>query len=97
MRSTSLFVCLLFAACQGHSHDDYATFQACFDEHTVAENLPLRQAIVVCCLDHDVAGQKLVCGADHVSCEAYLRANLASVATTEITAACAEYETQKGM
>ena len=96
MRSTILLVCLL-AACHGHSHDDYATFEACYEEHTVAENLPVRQAIVVCCLDHDVMGQKLVCGADRAACEAYLTANLTSVSSAEVTAACAEYETQKDM
>ena len=97
MRSIYLFTGLMFAACHGHSHSDYATFSACYDEHTMEENLPTREAIVVCCLDHDIGGAKEVCGADHVACEAYLRTNLTSVSSTEVTAACADYETQKGM
>lgn len=97
MRSICLVTCLLFAACHGHSHDDYATLEACFNEHTVEESLPVKEAIVVCCLDHDIGGQMLVCGADHTACEAYIRANLPSVSSADATAACADYETQKGM
>ncbi|MBL9016977.1 MAG: hypothetical protein JNL83_22500 [Myxococcales bacterium] len=97
MRSICLFACALVAGCHGHTHDEYPTLQACFDEHTVAESLPIRQAIVICCLDHPIAGVSEVCGADHTACEAYVRANLPAVATTDVTAACADYETQKGM
>lgn len=97
MRSLCVVACLLFAACHSHSHDDYATLEACFDEHTVEESLPIREAIVICCLDHPIGGVSEVCGADHVACEAYVHANLPSVQTADVTAACVDYETQKGM
>ena len=97
MRSFCLFVCALVACSHDHTHDEYPTLQACFDEHTVAENLPIQKAIVICCLDHPIAGNSEVCGADKVSCEAYVRVNLPAVAATDVTAACADYETQKDL
>jgi hypothetical protein len=86
------------AACHDHDHDGYATFQACFDEHTMEESLPFQEAVVVCCLDHPVNGVSEVCGATAAECVTYLGANLTSTATqTEIMTACTEYITQKGM
>ena len=53
----------LFAAACGHSHSDYDTFQGCYDEHTNVESLPFQEAVVVCCLDHPIAGNTEPCGA----------------------------------
>lgn len=94
-----IFAALLFtAACHGHDHDGYSTFQACFDEHTMVESLPFQQAVVVCCLDHPINGVSEACGATAADCVTYLGANLTSTATqTEVMAACTEYVTQKGM
>ena len=95
------FVCiaLLFCiACHDHEHSDFDTFQACFDEHTGEESLPFQQAVVVCCLDHEIGGAADVCGATAAECVGYLGANLTSSATqAEVDAACAEYVTQRGM
>lgn len=90
---------LFLAACHSHDHDGYATFQACFDEHTTVESLPVPQAIVICCLDHPVNGVSEVCGADANSCKTYLSTNLASTSATtaQVDAACADYATQKDM
>jgi hypothetical protein len=95
----TVLVALLFCcACHDHDHQGFATFQACFDEHTMAESLPFQDAVIVCCLDHPIDGVKDVCGATAADCVTYLGANLTSTATqAEITAACTEYETQKGM
>jgi hypothetical protein len=94
MRSLFIAAGLFFAAC-GHSHDDYATFQACYDEHTTVESLPFQEALIVCCLDH-FEGEP--CGATAPECVTYMAANLTSTATTtEVEAACDEYVIQKGM
>ena len=91
---------LAAAACDEHSHDPegYATFQACFDEHTVTESLPVDESIVICCLEHPIAGVMPACGADAAACEAYLGTNLSATSATpaEVTAGCAEYVTQMG-
>lgn len=90
---------LVLSACHDHEHEGYATFQACFDEHTTVETLPVPQAIVICCLEHPINGVATVCGADANSCKAYLSTNLASMSATtaQVDAACADYVTQKGM
>src|SRR5262245_35460625 len=94
-----LFLVLFAFACGGHSHEGFETYQACFDEHTTHENLPVQQAIVVCCLDHPIHGVSTVCGNTAAECETYLTTNLsaASASGTDRTTACAEYITQKGM
>ncbi len=87
-----------FAACHDHDHEGFATFQACFDEHTVEEALPFKEAVVVCCTDHPIDGKTDACGATAPECVTYLTANLMSTATTtEVEAACDEYVIQKGM
>lgn len=89
---------LFCVACHDHDHEGFDTFQACFDEHTMAESLPFQQAVVVCCLDHAIGGVTDACGATAADCVGYLGANLTSSATqADIDAACAEYVTQKGM
>jgi hypothetical protein len=88
----------LFAFACGHSHDDYASFQSCYDEHIVAEALPINEAIVVCCLDHPINGNETPCGATAPECVTFLGANLTTTATsTELETICDEYITQKGM
>ncbi len=98
MRFTIALV-LFLSACS-HDHDEgFDTFQDCFDDHHGAESLPVGESIVICCLDHPIAGVSEVCGATATTCEAYIGANLdtASATSTEVTAACADYEMQKGM
>ena len=91
---------LVFAAC-GNSNDTgaYPTYQACFDDHHSVETLSIHDAIVVCCLDHPIDGHTLACGADAADCMTYLSANLSSTSATaaEVTTACTDYQTQKGM
>lgn len=99
MRLAAIALALFAFAC--HDHEDYATFQACYDDHTTAENLPFQEAVVVCCLDHPLpasAGGDEPCGQTAPECITFLDANLTSTATsTEIEAACDEYVTQKGL
>jgi hypothetical protein len=89
---------LCLAACHDHEHDDYTSYQACFDDHTMEESLPFQQSVVVCCLDHSFNGMQEVCGDTAAACVAYLGTNLTTTATqAEVMAACSEYVTQKGM
>ena len=100
MRFVLAFVCSVFlvAGCHGHDHGAYDTFQACYDEHHNVESLPVDQAIVVCCIDHEIGGgaKNTACGADSAACVTYVTANLTPTSATsaEIMAACTTYQTQ---
>ncbi len=97
-----LVAALLFSvACDDHDHgpEPFDTYQDCFDEHATEEALPVQEAIVICCLEHPINGVTEVCGATAATCETYLATNLdaASATQADVTAACTDYETQKGM
>lgn len=97
---TSLIIMpLTFAACGGDGEEAYDTYQACFDDHKNVEMASTNDSIVICCLDHPIAGVTEVCGATEATCIAYLDANLlgTSATATEKMAACTDYVTQKGM
>ena len=82
----------------GSDAEPYPTLQECFDDHTMTEGLPVGQAIVVCCIDHPIAGVHPSCGADKAACATIVRAALSAATTTaDITTACADYETKLGM
>jgi len=90
---------LALAAC-GDSEpmdaDPFDTLQACYDDHHVMENLPVQRAIVVCCLDHPIAGVHPSCKDTQADCVTHVRAELnASVLDADITAACTTYISQK--
>jgi hypothetical protein len=93
------FLLWLAGAC-GHGHSEYDDFQDCFDEHIMGEGFPVQQAIIICCLDHDVVGMEApLCGNSTTDCTSYLGANLSQTSATsdDITAACQEYVNQKNM
>lgn len=102
MRFAILFAFTL-AACGGSSadHDAFDTYQACFDEHHDVESFDVQQAITICCLDHPIGSspENVVCGDTAQSCQTYVTANLTadSAMASDITAACADYITQRGM
>ena len=88
----------LFAAC-GHDddHEAYATYKECFDDHHNVESLPVDQAIVVCCIEHEIGSTAMntVCGADSAACATYVTAQLGASATSaEIMAGCTTYQSQ---
>jgi hypothetical protein len=95
----SLLALPLFAACSsdGTAPEAFDTLQACFDAHHVEDALPTPEAITVCCLDHPIAGVSPACKNTQADCEAFVDAELdPSVTVADITAACADYITQKG-
>ena len=95
MRSLLTITFVWLAAC--HDHDEFADFQACFDEHHDVEGYNPTRSITICALDHDIAGTKLSF-ATSAECVAYMAANLAAASATvaEVQAGCDDYITQKG-
>lgn len=91
-----LLLCGGLAACHDDGHEAYSNFQACYDEHTVAENLSTTEAIVVCCLDHEIDGVTLPCGTSSTDCVAYLNTSLVGPMPAEVSTACDEYLVQAG-
>jgi hypothetical protein len=85
---------LIFTACGDDppDADPFDTLQACFDEHHTEEMLSVHDAIVVCCLDHPIAGVHPSCGNSQAECMTHVDAELdSSVTGTEITDACTTY------
>ncbi len=95
------FTVLLVGAvgCKADPIEAYASYQECFDEHTMKEVLPTKEAIVICCLEHPINGVSPVCGDIKADCINYLTANLSqtSASTTDVMDACADYISQKNM
>ena len=90
--SVLIFVSLTMVAACGHDHDGYATLQDCYDEHTMVEALPIRESIIVCCLDHPIDGEAPSCGDTEADCVDHVDAELdPSISLGEIEAACTDY------
>lgn len=96
-----LTVVLALGACSDDKKadsDPFDTLQDCYDDHHGGdEHLPIQQAIVVCCLDHPIAGMKApTCPDIQADCVTHVRAALdPSILDADITAACMTYITEK--
>jgi len=80
--------------------DPFDNYQMCFDEHHVTEGFDVQKAITICCLDHPIGSspKNVVCGDTAMTCATYVNANLSPApAASDVTAACADYITQRGM
>ena len=96
-------IALVFAAaCSGGAEEAYDTFQMCFDDHHTTESLSVHDSIVVCCIDHPIAGVHPSCGETANDCVAKLTGtdsvhNLLSTSATsqEVMTACTDYVTEK--
>jgi hypothetical protein len=106
MRTVTYLVALSFvlplavAACGDNGGsmdaDPFPTLQACYDEHHATETLSTHDAIVVCCLDHPIAGVHPSCGNSQAECVAHVAQELdSSVTASDIDAACTTYIDQK--
>ena len=92
--SISLTSPLVFAACGGGDEDadPFDTLQACYDEHHNMESLSVHDAIVVCCLDHPIAGVNPSCENTQAACVTHVDAELdPSVTLSDIEMACTDY------
>ncbi len=97
-------LCAALAAACGNSNNsnNFATFQACFDEHTKNEGFTVPCAVEICCIDHGIGSAKMntVCGDTAQTCESYVTANLSDSADTtltqDITTACTNYVFDSG-
>ena len=77
------------------AQESYATLAACYTDHTdpTGEGLTPAHAITVCCFEHPIGNPAVankVCGET-----AQLSAE--GIAAAEITAACTDYISQRGM
>jgi hypothetical protein len=92
-----------FVACSSNSdtedHDAFATYQACWTEHTTTEGFTAAMAVTICCLSHPIGTQPMgvVCGSNATTCETYVGSNSTSIGSADITSGCTDYVTQKGM
>jgi len=89
---------LALAACGDSAvdADAFDTLQACYDEHHNEEMFTVQKAIVVCCIDHPIAGVHPSCKTTQADCVTHVRAELgSSVVDADITAACTTYISQK--
>lgn len=99
MKLAAVLMTLLVTGSMGCKDDpieSYDTYQECFDDHTSVEKLPIDEAIVVCCLEHPIAGVSPACGNSKSDCIFYLTDNLdqTSASTTDVMDACADYASQ---
>ena len=96
-----LTVVLALGACSDDKKadaDPFDTLQDCYDDHTSGdEHLPVQQAIVVCCLNHPIAGMKApTCPDIQADCVTHVRAALdPSILGADIDAACMTYITER--
>ncbi len=91
------FVVIGSIGCGDDPPASFATYQACFDDRTMAAKKPIPDAIVACCLDHPIDGMSPACGDTKPDCINYLTANLnqTSADTVQVMDACTEYVAQK--
>lgn len=88
-----ILLALLAAACGEDPPKSYDNYQACFDDQTEKGMLPVMEAIVACCLDHPIDGNRPVCQGAVPDCINYLTINLnqVSASPTEVRTSCEEY------
>jgi hypothetical protein len=96
---TALLVApLVLTACgdEEEGAEPFETLLACFDEHHNVESLSIQEAIVVCCLDHPIAGVNPSCKDVEADCVAHVTTELGSAVTAgDVQAACTTYLAQK--
>ncbi|HEX2691184.1 MAG TPA: hypothetical protein VHN14_31445 [Kofleriaceae bacterium] len=98
---STLFVWpLVVAACgdNGGNQEDAEPFETlldCFNEHHTMESLSVHDAIVVCCLDHPIAGVHPSCEDNPADCVAHVTTELgSSVTASDVQTACTDYLSQ---
>jgi hypothetical protein len=104
MRIATILVASLFAcsfalpACSDKKEEaePFDTLKACFDEHHGEESLSIHDAVVVCCLDHPIAGVHPSCKDTQADCATHVTTELGSAVTaSDVQTACTDYISQK--
>ena len=90
--SVSLALPLVLTACGGGDEEPFDTLQDCYDDHHNMESLSVHDSIVVCCLDHPIAGVHPSCLNTQADCVSHVNDELdPSVSLGDIQAACTDY------
>ncbi len=92
----ALLALLLITACKEDGEEAYDTLQDCFIDHTEEEMLPKVEALVVCCLEHPIAGEAPSCLDTEADCINLLTNEIeqTDASTVDIMEACAMYVDQ---
>lgn len=96
--STVFLLPLVLTACgdKKPEAEPFDTLKSCFDEHHNVESLSVHDSIVVCCIEHPIAGVHPSCKGTQADCIAHVTAELGSSATaSDVQAACTDYISQK--
>jgi hypothetical protein len=84
---------VLLTACGEEKPKAYPTYNECFDDLALVQMVPVIDAIVECCHDHEIGGVERVCLATMPDCINYLTANLRQCRadTVQVRDACTLY------
>lgn len=94
MRHALLALLFVFVGCGGSDEEEaYDTLDDCFVDHTQVDSLPVVEALVICCLEHPIAGVAPSCGATQDECEAHVgeEIDVSEASDQEVIDACADY------
>ena len=102
--SSALCLSVISGCSDSAGGEAYDTFQLCFDDHHVEESLSTHDSIVVCCIDHPIAGVNPSCGDTAAACQALIggtdtvhNLSTASATSAEVMTACTDYITEKNL
>jgi len=95
MRHALILALSLTLGCGGGDSEEeaYDTLDDCFVDHTQVDALPVVEALVVCCLEHPIAGVAPSCGATQDECEAHVgeEIDVSEASDQEVIDACTDY------
>lgn len=95
MRHALILALSLTLGCGGGDSEEeaYDTLEDCFIDHVEVDTLPVVEALIVCCLEHPIAGVAPSCGATQDECEVHVGDEIAPADATdqEVIDACTGY------
>ena len=87
-----LALALLVACTQPVDTSPFASMQMCFDAQR--PNFTINDSIVICCIQHPIAGMQPACGPSADACVTFVTSALSpsDASPDAVTAACADYQ-----